>query len=83
MSIQTAQLVRLSMMNEDVLFDSEMLLTLFAKNSVVLFIVHYPPLTAAIFSAILLTFSFTSVFNEIIFQLLSSVQMLYNFMGTL
>ena len=70
-------------MHKDVLFDSEILLTLFTNISVVLFIILYSPLAAANQAAILLTISFISMLNEIIFQLLSSVQMLYNFYGNL
>ena len=72
---RAAQLLRSFMMHKDVLFDSEMLLTLFTNISVVLFIILYSPLAAAI--------SFILMLNEIIFQLLSSVQMLYNFYGNL
>ena len=57
-------------MHKDVLFDSEMLLTLFTNISVVLFIILYSPLAAANQAAILFTISFISMLIEIIFQLL-------------
>ena len=80
---RAAQLLRSFTMHKDVLFDSEMLLTLFTNISVVLFIILYSPLAAANQAAILFTISFISMLNEIIFQLLSSVQMLYNLYGNL